>query len=75
MNTKVICLFLALIAASSPSDVNQTCEDKEIISGYSLTYSKYNDYDRIYHGVASCYSLFTEVGYLCCYIKNHFKSE
>ena len=81
MNTKVICLFLALIAASAPTDVGMTCEDKEIInSGNSLTYGKYSDYDRVYHGVASCYSLATpqyktDDNYLCCYIKNHFKSE
>ena len=76
MNTKVICLFLALIAASAPTDVGMTCADKEIInSDNSLTYGKYSDYDRVYHGVASCYSLVTKDNYLCCYIKNHFKSE
>ena len=76
MNTKVICLFLALIAASAPTDVGMTCADKEIInSDNSLTYGKYSDYDRVYHGVASCYSLATNDTYLCCYIKNHFKSE
>ena len=78
MNTKVICLFLALIAASAPTDVGMTCEDKEIIKDNSLTYGKYSDYDRVYHGVASCYSLVTndtDDNYLCCYIKNHFKSE
>ena len=80
MNTKVICLFLALIAASAPTDVGMTCKDKEIInfSDNSLTYGKYSDYDRVYHGVASCYSLATDGDCddcLCCYIKNHFKSE
>ena len=76
MNTKVICLFLALIAASAPTEVGMTCADKEIInSDNSLTYGKYSDYDRVYHGVESCYSLATDDNYLCCYIKNHFKSE
>ena len=76
MNTKLICLFLVLIAASTPQDVGISCEEKAIInSDYSLTYGKYDDYDRIYHGVASCYSLIADDDNLCCYIKNKFKSE
>ena len=76
MNTKLICLFLVLIAASTPQNVDTTCKGKAIInSDNSLTYGKYDDYDRIYHGVASCYSLIADDGNLCCYIKNKFKSE
>ena len=78
MNTKVICLFLALIAASAPTDVGRSCSEKAIIIGVgdSLTYSKYANYDRVYHGIASCYSLSVDnEDELCCYIKNHFKSE
>ena len=79
MNTKVICLFLALIAASAPTDIGTSCSEKAIIIGeddsYSLTYSKYANYDRVYHGIASCYSLTVDENELCCYIKNHFKNE
>ena len=77
MNTKVICLFLALIAASAPTDIGTSCSEKAIIigDGDSLTYSKYANYDRVYHGIASCYSLTVKEDQLCCYIKNHFKSE
>ena len=77
MNTKVICLFLALIAASAPTDIGTSCSEKAIIigDGDSLTYSKYANYDRVYHGIASCYSLSVNEDQLCCYIKNHFKSE
>ena len=77
MNTKVICLFLALIAASAPTDIGTSCSEKAIIigDGDSLTYSKYANYDRVYHGIASCYSLSVNETQLCCYIKNHFKSE
>ena len=81
MNTKVICLFLALIAASAPDDAGTSCSDKAILigEGESLTYSKYANYDRVYHGIASCYSLTldetVDENKLCCYIKNHFKSK
>ena len=76
MNTKVICLFLALIAASAPTDIGTSCSEKAIIIGNgSLTYSKYANYDRVYHGIASCYSLTVDENELCCYIKNHFKNE
>ena len=80
MNTKVICLFLALIAASAPTDIGTSCSEKAIIiddgDSLSLTYSKYANYDRVYHGIASCYSLsVNKDDELCCYIKNHFKNE
>ena len=77
MNTKVICLFLALIAASAPTDIGTSCSEKAIIigDGDSLTYSNYSNYDRVYHGIASCYSLSVKEDELCCYIKNHFKNE
>ena len=60
-----------------PDDIGTSCEEKAIINtiDYSLTYDKYNDYDKVYHDIASCYSLHTKENNLCCYIKNHFKSE
>ena len=72
MKTKIIYFLIALSVA-----VAQTCSEKAILdkSESSFTYNEYSDYDGVYHGIASCYSLETGDDSLCCYIKVKFKNK
>ena len=70
MKTKIIYFLIALSVA-----VAQTCSEKAILKGSSFIYNEYSDYDGVYHGIASCYSLETGDDSLCCYIKVKFKNK
>ena len=78
MKNIIIFVFLALISNIINDNIIGTdCSTKEILDSSSMIDEDYaySDRKRVYNHFASCASLTTEEGEICCYIKVKFKNN